>query len=143
MLGLSWSALEPGGWAGKHVAPTQAKWSLVIVTGFAAPVTIMFKCQPVLPRLNMSQNPAANIDELVASRGRSQNLELRHSIPDTKKPLPLCGLHAPPPNPAPSPLRTLSHDSWGEGFTSDPGASLPHVEAFFSLSKPPKQYNDL
>ena len=29
------------------------------------------------------------------------------------------------------PPGTLSHDSWGEGFASDLGASLPHVEAFF------------
>ena len=37
---------------------------------------------------------------------------------------------APPPG-------TLSHDSWGEGFASDPRASLSHVEAFFSCPSLP------
>lgn len=95
---------------------------MVIATGFGATVTIMFKCQLVLPRFGMSQNPAANIDDLPEVADASiWNLAivLQHKEASSFE--------------ASGPPGTLLHDSWGEGFASDLGASLPHVEAFFPV----------
>lgn len=70
----------------------------------------------------MSQNPAANIDDLPEVADASiWNLAivLQHKEASSFE--------------ASGPPGTLLHDSWGEGFASDLGASLPHVEAFFPV----------
>lgn len=118
--GLSQSMLEP--WTREHVPSTQ----VVLVTGFAATVTIMFKRQLALSRLNCESEPCTSTDDLPDAAGaRLWNFT---TVVHTQRSLFLCVVWPP---------GTLSHDSWGEGFASDPGASLSHVEAFFSCPSLP------
>ena len=112
----SQSMLEPR--AREHVPSTQ----VVLVTGFAASVTIMFKRQLALSRLNCESEPCTNTD-VAGARLWSFTTALH-----TQRRLFLCVVWPP---------GTLSHDSWGEGFASYLGASLTHVEAFFSCPSLP------
>lgn len=111
----SQSMLEPP--AREHVPSTQ----VVLVTGFAATITIMFKRQLALSRLNCESEPCTNTDDLPDVAGA--RLWSFTTVWHTQRGLFLCVVWPP---------GTLSHDSWGEGFASYLGASLSHVEAFFS-----------
>lgn len=121
--GLSQGMLEL--WAREHVPSTQ----VVLVTGFAATVTIMFKHQLALSRLNCESEPCTHTDDLPDVAGaRLWNF---NAVLHTQRSLFLCVVW--PPHPP----GTLSHDSWGEGYGSYLGASLSHVGAFFSCPSLP------
>ena len=99
---------SPGAWRPGCEACLSHLSNVAIATGFAEPVALMFKCQPVPPS-EPEPELCGVVDDLCGVvGGRIWTITAVNA--DTKKPLPLCGLDRRRPPPPPG----LSHMMLGE-----------------------------